>query len=363
MTAEDRRFPCPACGANLRFAPGGDKLLCDFCGHEESLENDAAPTPLREIRLEEGLKGIGDAELEDTRITHCDTCGADIELSDDTQATECPFCASPVVVQTNRHIKPRGVLPFILSEPEAHDAMNTWLGRLWFAPNGLKTYARQGRKLDGVYVPFWTFDAATTTRYTGRRGIVHTTRRRVQRGGKTETETVRKVIWTPVSGRVHRFFDDVLVLASKALPKTFTDALPPWDLTQLEPYAPDYLAGFRAEVYTIGLEEALPDARRQMDAQIARDIRFDIGGDRQQISSASTELSRQTFKHILLPVWVAAYKYRGKSYRFVVNGQTGRVRGERPWSVWKIAVAVVLGAIVLAAAFALGVTLDQTQIN
>ena len=81
---------------------------------------------------------------------------------------------------------------------------------------------------------------------------------------------------------------------------------------------------------------------------IARDVRRDIGGDVQQIQAMDTDHSNETFKHILLPVWLAAYKYNGKSYRFVVNGQSGRVQGDRPWSVWKIAAAVILALIAAA---------------
>jgi hypothetical protein len=139
-------------------------------------------------------------------------------------------------------------------------------------------------------------------------------------------------------------FDDVLVLASHSLPKRYTDALEPWDLSALEPYAPEYLAGFRAEGYSVDLDDGFAQARDKMDATIARDVRFDIGGDRQRIHAIDTAVSDVTFKHILLPVWLAAYKYRGETYRFVVNARTGRVQGERPWSAWKIAVAVILGA-------------------
>jgi hypothetical protein len=108
------------------------------------------------------------------------------------------------------------------------------------------------------------------------------------------------------------------------------------------------LAGFRAEGYGVQLEDGFSEARQIMDRQIARDIRFDIGGDRQRIHSVGTDVDDVTFKHILLPVWLAAYKFRGKTYRFVVNGRTGRVQGERPWSAWKIAMAVILGLIVAA---------------
>jgi len=169
------------------------------------------------------------------------------------------------------------------------------------------------------------------------------------RDGKRQTVQVQKVRWNPASGRVARFFDDVLVLASRSLPKRFTDALQPWDLSALVPYAPEFLAGFRAEGYQVPLEDGFTEARGHMDAIIERDVRFDIGGDRQRVHDIQTRISDVTFKHILLPVWLAAYKYNGKTYRFVVNGQTGRVQGERPWSAIKIAIAVVLGAIVAAA--------------
>jgi hypothetical protein len=138
------------------------------------------------------------------------------------------------------------------------------------------------------------------------------------------------------------------VLASRSLPTKYTEGLHPWALDKLQPYAVEFLAGFRAEGYTVSLEDGFADARAKMDAVIRRDVRFDIGGDRQRIHSVDTTMSDLTFKHILLPVWLAAYKYRGKTYPFVVNGQTGRVQGERPWSWIKIAFAGIALAVVAA---------------
>ena len=304
--------------------------------------------------------GLDAAEYEETRITACPSCGAQVEFSADIHATECPFCATPVVTDTgtHRHIKPKGVLPFQIDERAAQKAMANWLGRLWFAPNGLQEYARKGRKLDGIYVPYWTYDAQTRSTYRGQRGTVYYVNRTVTRDGKTETVREQKIRWTNVSGRVSRFFDDVLVLASRSLPKKYTDRLAPWNLTMLESYTPQYLAGFRAEGYGIDVEEGFDEARQIMDDQIRRDIRADIGGDRQRISHVGTDVSDITFKHVLLPVWMAAYKYKDKSYRFVVNGQTGRVQGERPWSAIKIAIAVVI-ALAVAGAGAYLYTLYQ----
>ncbi|MEL7149959.1 MAG: TFIIB-type zinc finger domain-containing protein [Pseudomonadota bacterium] len=355
MGIEEHRFPCDNCGADFRFAPGEEQLVCDHCGNTRAIEN--GPWGRSEAVAEHDLVGAlragkGTAEMEETRTSTCPNCGARTEFDAAVHAKECPFCATPVVTDTglSRQIKPAAVLPFTLDESEARVAMTQWLGSLWFAPNGLMEYARKGRKMSGVYTPCWTFDAETQSSYRGQRGIVYHQKMTVMRNGKRETVNVPKVRWTPVRGRVARFFDDVLVVASTALPERFRTSLVHWDLTRLEPYQPEYLAGFRAEAYTIELEDAFGEARQIMDRQILRDVKFDIGGDRQRVEDVDTKLSDMTFKHILVPVWIAAYKFRGRSFRFVVNGQTGQVTGERPWSTWKILFAVLAGLIVAAIA-------------
>ncbi|WP_102108244.1 TFIIB-type zinc finger domain-containing protein [Oceaniglobus roseus] len=350
MDKTEHRFPCDACGADMRFDPARGLMVCDHCGNETPV-NGPKPqlAPIRELDFRAAIEArLPEAEMEETRVTSCPNCGAEIGFKPDVHATECPFCATPVVTGTgaNRHIKPRGLVPFALDEGQARQAMTDWLGSLWFAPNGLTEYARKGRRMQGIYVPYWTFDAGTESDYRGERGIVYYETQTVMRDGKRETVQVERVRWYSAAGRVARFFDDVLVLASKSLPKTYTDALQPWDLTALTPYAPAFLAGFRAEAYQVELTDGFTEARAIMDRQIERDVRFDIGGDRQRIHDIQTRISDVTFKHVLLPVWLAAYKYKGTTYRFVVNGQTGRVQGERPWSAVKIALAVIAGLIV-----------------
>jgi len=349
---EEHRFPCDQCGADLRFDPATGQLKCDHCGNVQIINGGPwRGSALKELDFEAALaERLPQVEMEETRVLSCPNCGAQFEFDPDTHARECPFCATPVVADTgtSRHIKPRGVLPFVQDERAAHQAMASWLGRLWFAPNGLKEYARKGRRMQGIYVPYWTFDADTKSAYVGERGTVYYVTETFIQDGKRVQRQVPKIRWTPASGRVARFFDDVLVLASTSLPKSYTDALEPWDLSALEPYQPNYLAGFRAEGYTVDLREGFGQARALMARVIERDVRFDIGGDQQRIHDIKTQVAAVTFKHVLLPVWLAAYKYRGKTYRFVVNGQSGRVQGERPWSAIKIAFAVILGLIVAA---------------
>ncbi len=355
VASSDHRFPCPSCGADLRFQPGTTALKCQHCGHEE---------PIPEVRgglVEHDLRDaarLPPAAMEETRVARCESCGAEIEFDADVHSKECPFCASPIVTDTGLHrrIKPQAQLPFLVTEEEARAAMNKWLGRLWFAPSDLVKFARAGRRLQGIYVPYWTYDAETETEYTGQRGTIYyeVENVAVMVNGKRQMskQQVAKMRWTGARGRVARNFDDVLVLGATSLPQRFTDAIAPWDLTALSAYEPRYLAGFRAEGYTVPVEEGYARAREVMNETIAADVRRDIGGDGQRIGRLDTKVGRLTFKHVLLPVWMAAYRYGGKSYRFVINGRTGQVSGERPYSWIKIGLMVglmFLAAVALAA--------------
>ena len=366
---EEHRYPCQQCGAELRFAPGQTVLKCDHCGFEQKITPQAdvardgpwarpRASAFQEHPLARGLADdLPDTATDEVRSTKCPNCGAVVEFQGASHATECPFCASPVVVDTGTHrrIKPQAVLPFQLDEPAAHKALIGWLGSLWFAPNRLLEYTRAGRGMNGVYVPYWTFDADTDSRYRGARGehYYETRTVTVNVNGRAEQrqEQVQKTRWYPASGRVSRDFDDVLAIASTSLPSRLGDGLEPWDLSRLQPYQPDYLAGFQAEGYTVALADGNQVAKAKMARVIEQDVRRDIGGDEQRIDHIDTDYSNETFKHILLPVWMAAYKYNGKSYRFLVNGQTGEVQGERPWSAWKIAFATIAAAIVAGVAY------------
>ncbi|MEN8836867.1 MAG: primosomal protein N' (replication factor Y) - superfamily II helicase [Celeribacter marinus] len=356
----DHRFPCGTCGADMRFAPELGRLACDHCGAQAALDTQHAPE-VRELDYQGALaSAVSHPDMVETRVSECPNCGARVEFSDTNHAKQCPYCATPVVADTgaHRHIKPRGLLPFALAESQAHDAMSDWLGRLWLAPNGLQAYARKGRKMDGIYVPYWTFDADTATQYRGERGDDYYVTHKINHNGKTKTIREGKTRWKPRSGHVARFFDDILVLASHALPQKYTQGLEPWDLSEMQPYVPDYLAGFRAEAYSVTLDDGFAAASDHMNRVILRDIRFDIGGDRQRVHDVQTKVRNVTFKHVLLPVWIAAYKYRGKTYRFVVNGRTGRVRGERPYSAWKVTFAA-LGVALLAGAIGYLIAINQ----
>jgi predicted RNA-binding Zn-ribbon protein involved in translation (DUF1610 family) len=344
------QYPCASCGASVSYAPGAPRLTCPWCGAETPIP-DAAPADRAEAHRERdyaaALAGkAGAAEMETTQVARCDACGAAVAFEPGVHASACPFCASALVGDPapDRHIRPQALLPFAVPDAEARARIERWRRGLWFAPSSLARMAREQGRLAGVYTPYWTFDARTETAYAGERGDPETVR---TRGPDGKAQAMTRIRWSPVRGRVARAFDDVLAPGTASLPDELLQALAPWDLSALEPYGRDWLAGFRAEAYTVGLEPAFARARAMMDAQIRADVRAAIGGAQQRIQRLDSRVSEVTFKHVLLPVWVGAYRWRGRAYRVVVNGRTGSVRGERPWSWWKIALAA-LAALALA---------------
>lgn len=367
---EPHRFPCAQCGAALEYAPGTEALRCGHCGHENRIVATVAPIVEQDFR--QMLQTLATtAATRDNVAVHCDSCGASYSFDGVAHSGLCPFCGAPAVAKTGQHrqLQPQALLSFQIGRDQARAAFRQWLGRLWFAPGKLKEYARNDASLSGMYVPYWTYDADTTTSYHGERGDnyqIQETCIVIEDGREVErTRTVTKIRWTPAAGQVSRSFDDVLVLASQSLPRAVTERLEPWDLAHLTPYQEAYLSGFRSEMYQVELDQGFERAREIMAPTIRRDIERDIGGDHQRILAADTRYGDIRFKHILLPVWMSAFRFRDRIYRFVVNGRSGEVQGERPYSPWKIAFAALLAAALIGGGFAAwqhyGKTLERTD--
>ena len=153
--AEQFHYPCDSCGADLRYAPGQTALVCNHCGHTQTIPAASAPSRIKslgELDLNRALRDdLAPDDMTTDRATQCPSCGARVEIHGATQATQCPFCASPVVVDTGttRHIKPQALVPFVLTETAARKSLTAWMGSLWFAPNGLLEYAHAVLMLGG----------------------------------------------------------------------------------------------------------------------------------------------------------------------------------------------------------------------
>ena len=349
------RYSCPSCGADLIFDPQFGKLACPYCGHQEDIQTDS-----REIAEQDFQKFLRPENKQLQPLAHnamqvsCDSCGATVTFIPPETAKQCDFCAAKIVAQPKSAdplVAPEGVLPFAVTNQAASSSLSGWINSRWFAPNDLKKFAEKD-KINSIYLPFWTYDADSSTRYAGQRGEDYQ-ERTVYRdsNGKEQESYETRTNWYSASGRVSRFFDDVHIPASISVLPDYIGSLD-WDFRELVPYEPAFLAGHKAQTYQVTLEEGFERFKVAVDSVIRSDVRSDIGGDRQQISSLTTDFSNVTFKHILLPVYAGAYRFNGKVYQIIVNGKTGEVMGERPYSSIKIG-CLVISIIILIVIFML----------
>lgn len=337
-----QKLSCPACGGEAQWNPARQALICAYCGTESPYEV-KADGEIVEHDLVAALQAIPREARgwQDERLAvRCQHCQAISVFSAAQQGKACDFCGSTALVpfeETGDIIRPESLLPFAVNEPDARDRLRQWYRSRFWAPNNLGSKALTDT-LSGVYLPYWTFDAQVSADYTAEGG-------RVTQNAKGE----RQVHWYPVSGHVQHFFDDTLVCASRGVHPRLVQAVEPFPTAseRLKPYDPGYLSGWTVERYQLDLvagaqrgRERMMDAVRQM---CARDIRADLHRNLQ----VSAQFDRQTFKHVLLPVWLVGYRYGTRDYQVVVNGATGQVAGEYPKSWVKIALAVLAAIIVL----------------
>ncbi len=350
-TEETRTYPCTNCGGQLVFDIGTQKLKCPNCGNVQDIIEDAGRVTAEQdfraavARLHAQAADAGPQLVGEKEVV-CQNCGGHTTFTGTLTSTRCPYCATPIqrddVHDAPARLPVDGVLPFQVDERRARESLEAWINNRWFAPSEFKKYKQTG-SFASVYSSYFTYDAETDTWYEGRRGEEYTVT--VGSGDKQRTET--RVNWYDVSGEVHNSFDDVAVLANDGFDHDKVTALEPWPTQQAKPFSAEYVAGHLSRTYDRDVEACLGEARRRMDAEIEGTIRSDIGGDRQDINRKETTFQSLTFKHLLLPIWLLTVVYAGRPFQVFINGITGEVQGQRPWSKVKLAVAITLAVILL----------------
>ncbi|MBR0436003.1 MAG: hypothetical protein IJK12_02050 [Clostridia bacterium] len=355
-TIKETDRKCPNCGATLQYDPVKNGLSCAFCGHWEQIQTEkneeGADRSADELDLLSETNTEGYDWGAKNKVIICKSCGAE-SIYDELQIADvCPYCGSNQVMQASEDVKtltPGGVVPFRIDEKKAGSLFTNWIKGKFFCPKRAKESARPDA-FKGVYLPYWTYDAKTTTRYTARYGI---DREREGKDGKKETYTD----WFTTGGVQNEQFDDVLVFGSKRYEADLMSRIEPFETAENVRYQPKFLQGFTAERYSIGLKDGWESAKKKMEEKIEEDIKSDISNrynaDHVEDVNGKTTYAETTYKYLLLPVWMSSFKYKDKLYRFLVNGQNGKVGGKTPVSAVRVilviaaVVAVVAGLVLL----------------
>lgn len=342
-TDKTKEFRCSSCGAGIAYKPGSLSMKCPYCDSENEIPKELLE--IEEHTIEEFPLAAAEHDFGmgvEQKTYKCDSCGAKQSVDAKVITTKCDFCGSDTVIETPSNpniVRPTALVPFAINAQDSKAKYLQWLRKLWFRPGDLKKKAALVG-VRGLYAPFFTFDAQAESNWSGWRGTYYYTTETytttVNGRPVTRTRQVQHVRWNYRSGHHSFFYDDLLVNASMGLPEEILHKIYPYQLSALVGYQPEFIVGFGAEEYT---KEPwmLWDTAKMMIRNRERDACSALlDGDTQRGLNVSTSIIDPKWKHILLPVYVSSYMYRGKRYNFLVNGQTGEVQGEAPLSWLKI---------------------------
>ncbi len=330
---------CPSCGGVMEFDPKSQMLSCPYCGNQVKIENEKMDFEAQELDF---YSAEADASCDwglSTKTILCKSCGARTIYDANIISSSCPYCGSNQVVEETdaRVMAPGGVVPFSLDDKKASESFKNWLGHKFYCPKLAKDSAKP-KSFTGVYMPYWTFDTNTRSDYHGYYGVSRIVR---DREGKTRTV----IDWHPTAGRYGLFFDDFLVCGSTGSNRSMVEGLEPFDTLRAKEYRPEYMAGFRAEHYTVKMKDAWEEAKDKMQRilqnKVESQIKAEHGADNVRGVHLHTSYGNITYKYLLLPIWISSFKYKDKIYHFMINGQTGKVSGDSPISAVKVALTIL----------------------
>jgi predicted RNA-binding Zn-ribbon protein involved in translation (DUF1610 family) len=352
------KHACPACGAQAEWNPTKQKLVCPFCGTESPYAIDRDAGKVAEKDLAGALRDSArdqPSDLEQRRSVQCQSCRAVMVYDAARVGQNCEFCGSPALVayaEIKSPIRPEGLLPFRIDRHRVRDDIRRWWRSKWLAPGKLARAALVDT-VHSLYIPYWTFDARAHCPWDADAGHYYyvNVEGRDSKGNRVVRQE-RRVRWEAASGVVDHTFDDEPVPGTTGVPHDLLRQVEPFPTGEVVPYDTAFLSGHVVEHYQVALTEAAGHSEAQMRATLEQLCARQVPGDTYRNLRIYPTFSGQTFKHLLVPIWLLVYMFGSRSFQVIVNGYTGRIAGRYPYSPWKIALLIMV-VLVLAVLFIL----------
>ena len=341
--AQTTLYNCPNCGAATAYDVAAGGIACEHCGYISPVSSKVLGRVADEFEftletVSQANRGWGIKR----QVLHCNACGAELSQPEGAISTSCPFCASNQVnltISQEEFLQPRFLIPFKITLDKSRELAKAWLGKGWYHPEELAASSIL-RRFSGVYLPFWTFDARVTAQWKAQVGYQKTVRHYNASQKRWETRT--KIEWRWEHGTVPLMIDDLLVIGSspRRISHTILQRIYPYQMKDLVGYHPDYLAGWQAKAYETTLTDAWENGKRAIREKAKQACYQDIPTSHVRNFSMTADFADESWRYILLPVYLAAYKFQDKTFQIMVNGQTGVVDGQKPVAWWKIWLAI-----------------------
>ena len=325
---------CPSCGGTLTFDPVTTMLKCGFCGREESFKT-VHSDPENGYSLYELQNNIGRRLQTVNKIIICGTCGGNFLAESSALSSVCPYCGSNSITETGNStgtLEPTGVIPFKIGKEAAQGIFRMWIKGRRFSPKDIVENA-QITDLTGVYIPYWVFDCDTHTPYEGKFGKFT--------GGEDSYTKYHKnsgVCDLPIRGLTY-------VASSRLEKDSFWKVVSNFDMSAVQKYDSNILAGFWSESYTVDGPTTWQKASGKIYDMIRKQIKTTEEADVISNLNMQPQATNIRAKYILAPIWITSFDYHGTSYRVLINGQTGDIVGTWPKSykdLWFIIIVIAL---------------------
>lgn len=341
-------YKCPSCAAAFTFDPTIQKMKCAHCEAEIEVEclsdqdDLLKELPASEDLIwgERGHRQQLESEEERVQLYICQSCAGELLTDETTIATSCPYCDNSVVLteRIRGDLKPDYLIPFKLDMEAAKQAFSQHLSGKRFLP---KVFTKNNHidDIKGVYVPFWLFNV--TAEVDGRFS-----------GIKSEHWVIGNDSYTKVSHysllrSAEMVYQQVPVDASQRITDDVMQSLEPFDFFEAEEFQTAYLAGYLADRYDQPADTSLAVANQRIRQTTEKRLISSIQGfDSVSVDEMSVRLKNDGALYALYPVWFLTTSWKGRSYLFAMNGQTGKFVGDLPfdrWAYWRYFLLLALG--------------------
>lgn len=328
-------YKCPQCGAVTAYSIGQAGLACAHCGYQQKIQADVVGKQAEQFEFSlDNLAVAAHGWGEDRNDLRCLSCGAEITVPADSMATTCAFCGSNKVVQASANkdqLRPKFLVPFKIAPKKCQQIAREWLGSSWMVPKELKNFAAMD-SFTAIYLPYWTFHAITNASWKAEVG--HRVSERYYDASSKSWKTRTKIVWRWESGNAGLDINDLLVAGTERVSAHHLENVDQYNLSEMVTYAPVFLAGLQAKGYDRPLESAWELAREVMREKTKDACMRQASTSMVRNFSMKLDFSDESWRYLLLPVYLAAYQFNGKTYHAIVNGQTGDISGQRPVD-WK----------------------------
>ena len=332
----NKELECPCCGGTLSYDLHSKDIVCPFCDShfsvddlKEYTENLATDKEEDTAWDESKVQAYTDKEMKGMKVYSCESCGGEIIVDETSSSTCCPYCGNNILVskQLAGDLKPNLVIPFKQDKENVLGSLKSFFKKKPLLPG---SFSKDNviTEVKPLYVPFWLFDADVAGRVRFKGEKTHS-----WSDSKYDYEET-KYYSLVRDGEIA--FDHVPVDGSKKMEDQLMESIEPYDCNEAVPFNAGYLAGFAADRYDVSKDETFQRATTRFREGTIQAFRSDIHGyENVNCVNSQIQLSNTNAQYALYPVWILNTKWKEKSYRFAVNGQTGKIAGNLPVSVGK----------------------------